>query len=110
MSRVHVSSRSGGWRVDGSECPQPEGGRRRGARGRRIEKKGGGEERRKDRGGRGAGWLSLHVRGRLLSPGRTLCSKQRGADGCCVEGSKDISYSMTNPKQKLVCGSMWNVW
>lgn len=28
MSRVHVSSRSGGWRIDGSACPQPERGGR----------------------------------------------------------------------------------
>ncbi len=41
VSRVHVSSRSGGWRIDGSAGPQPKRGGRR-WEGRRLEKKGGG--------------------------------------------------------------------
>lgn len=93
MSRVHVSSRSGGWRIDGFAGPQPNWGGREGARegwregggrrGRRIETKGGGEMReRRDsvlRANRkGAGWLSLHVRGSLSSCREELSLQNKG--------------------------------
>lgn len=83
-----MSSRSGGWRIDGSAGPQPKQG------GRRIEKKGGGGrmERRKDSvlkaSGQGAGRLSLHVRGSLLSCREEHClQNERGQMGVVLWGN-----------------------
>lgn len=65
MSRVHVSSRSGGWRIDGSAGPQPERGGWEGGgglEGRWLEKKGR-RERRKDSMQKQAGsWLAQPAR------------------------------------------------
>ncbi len=83
MSRVHVSSRSGGWRIDGSAGPQPKWGGREGGTSRRIEKKGGGgrEEERLNAESRQAGsWLVQPAREgqSFILQGRTLSEKQGG--------------------------------
>lgn len=93
VSRVHVSWRSGGWRINGPACSEP---KRTGR-----EERGGGEEdedegrgRRKDcgevkasRGGEGVGWLRLHVRRSLSScEKKTVCKTRGMAAGSCIQG------------------------
>lgn len=72
MSRVHVSSQSGGWRTDGSAAgPQPrQAGRQEEKRGRDI---GEGEAGCSEQIKQGAGSLSTHV---FHLVERTLSAKQ----------------------------------
>lgn len=123
VSRVHVSSWSGDWRIDGSAGPEPEGREE----GRRIREKGRGERRRERRKDsvlkasmQGAGWLSLHVRGSLSSCGEEHCLQRKGRGrwwwrrglGVVFRGNRAFPTWSDIPKQKgLFVNSLWlSLW